>query len=127
MAEFVTRCVVASLVSVYPDETDRWINEKLSVWDIKRIILEFSAKYKQRIYLHFDELDQLFNVEPRVGNQQLESLERLYEFWTLIHGVIQDGNLVYCTGRTSYLYALGKHLYEDVVQRSPGISSGIQY
>jgi hypothetical protein len=82
---------------------------------ISSIIAQFSKHYEQSLFLHFDEIDLLLsNIAPALTAdfQPLLAIQRLYSFWTYLTPVLYD-SMVYCSGRTSLLYALGRHLYES--------------
>jgi hypothetical protein len=88
---------------------------------ISSIVDQFSKHYSRALFLHFDEIDLLLsNIAPALtaDTPPLVSVNRLYKFWKFLTPALYD-SMVYCSGRTSLLYALGRHLYEDKGITSP--------
>ena len=88
---------------------------------IASIIAQFSKHYGRPLFLHWDEIDLLLsNIAPAItaDSQPLLAITRLYSFWTYLTPVLFD-TMVYCSGRTSLLYALGRHFYESKGITSP--------
>jgi hypothetical protein len=55
-----------------------------------------------------------------VSSEGLDAAKRFYDFWTVICPILLPGNFLYCSGRSAYLYALGKGLYHSHGFVSPG-------
>lgn len=88
---------------------------------VASIVQQFSTLYNRRLFLHFDEIDLLLSqIAPVLTSKSdaITAISRLHEFWTLLTPILFDSP-VYCSGRTSILYALGRHMYNNQGITSP--------
>lgn len=119
--EYVKYSLLGSLLMLYPNDESYWERQSKSKTDCGQIVQFFSEKYKRLIFVHFDEVDLILNVKPEIDkNNQDMCTQRFYKFWDLIHRILMKGNLLYCSGRSPYLYYLGRGYYHTDKSSSPG-------
>jgi hypothetical protein len=80
----------------------------------------FWKETQKYFFIHFDEVDRLIDyLLPVSDGLDLVTAGKFYAFWKMLREVMLTPTFIYCSGRTSFLYALGKGFYRDV-----GLHSG---
>src|SRR5690606_32482332 len=119
LSDFCAKALVKSLLQAFPQSADYWATQPIRIWTISGIIRYFEEKIGTRIFVHFDEIDNIIWYPTPTDNTPLAKARQYYEFWNLIHPILLSGNLLYITGRSSYLYALGQGWYQIEDSHSP--------
>jgi hypothetical protein len=100
----------------------QWENELFSEWPLMAIMKHFQVN--NYLFLVLDEVDIVLNfpISIRYG-MTLEVIGRYYDLWKMIDPVILNtGTSVCCCGRSSILFAIGRHMYRSQGIVSPGIA-----
>jgi hypothetical protein len=79
-------------------------------------------KYSKDLFIHFDEVDLILDILPKIepNGEKNKSITRFYQFWELINPIVFTGGFVYCSGRSPYLYYLGKDFFKPHTRFSSG-------
>lgn len=119
--EYVKYSLLGSLLLLFPQDKEIWKTRSKSETTCAKIIEYFYVKYSRALFIHFDEVDKILEIEPKIQQSDDEqSIKRFYQFWTLINPILYRGGFLYCSGRSPYLYYLGKGLYIKSGLTSPG-------
>jgi hypothetical protein len=85
-------------------------------WNCLAIVEYFEKSLKSSFLLHFDEVDRLLPS----GASLPESAKTMYEFWTEIHPIHNQGNsALFCSGRSPILYLMGQGRFQWMGLASP--------
>lgn len=101
-----------SLPNTSTETVDYWKQQVLSR-SLSDIVKTFQTQRKTHFFFHFDEVDSITHLSPQVNGTNLQTVTRYYKFWELIQPIMRVGSFVYCSGRSSLLYALGRKMYHS--------------
>jgi len=109
--------LLLALLSVCPSEKceaaiNRFNEKPISSFTCSQIIGCFEKMLECRFFVHFDEIDRLFELESRLSTR----IELLYRFWEEINGIHnrKEGSALFCSGRSPLLYLMGKGRFSQV-------------
>lgn len=119
MDEWLQRVLLTCFLSL-PNTTEQtiayWTCQPILAWSVTTLVLEFMKTTKQRFFFHFDEVDHIKQVSPPItsGDFSVEVVKRYYDFWVAIQPILRSGNFIYCSGRSSILYSLGRGWFQSI-------------
>lgn len=138
LALLILRSLVGALITHFPEDRAFWESQPVSIWLPRTVLHWFSEKCKKTFFIHFDEVDAILEVPPKLERDEvvgIEAAKRFYDFWTFTHSIILTGNFLYATGRFVFHYDLLRSSYstcllldtlkpqhlDNILAQNPGI------
>lgn len=122
MDTYLRLSVLNSLQSLFPQSKAFWSEQIVAKWTLQGIVNEFQSQCKKILFVVVDEVDLVCNYPINIGYGLTPAhARRYYDLWETLDAVIRNlGTTFCCCGKSSMLFAIGRHMYAEHGCISPG-------